>query len=646
MMYQFCVPVFSPLKFSFAMMVLFCCALQSIAQDNADNKLAAPQDEKEDTLVWYSNLDAGFLSAKKNNKFPVVYYEPEDCTACTYKADKLIKELKSSYNYFDTKTFNGNYVLILAQPKDTMLLKTAGVAAFPGAAVFTNDKKILHYKYDIELNKLLVYLGVSYDFGNIAQKIAVQNYTAYAAEKIKQSRFDTALILKYLSFYSDNQQDIYQLQREQKDAAERNAPLPTVAETLPPSPDTADAAIAPVDIIQQTEPPGQHTTKGKQKAVVKHSGKNKKNSYQQRVTVKRNVPPPEIPAPVMDTTLLLTQVPYMEAAIIADTTAAAFNFNIDTSFIIRALDSLVSKSPAADSATAALILKITETTDEYYCPFFVSKLLSANDTLFTPSVSFNYLFTNYGVLKNMKLLRKGYSSYYNLYEVLSKRLNRFIRYNGPGNMEAIKKALLFQSQFLLAIPELEHLEKPLFISNILSYNSQLKADTLFSNVAIPYLDKLTAAKPTLNIYINTLAKAIGKNFEREMDYVVWNNSPEQPGYRTDNGYRYYYPVYLKYKFGLLLNDAAWYFYQHNADTASTGRALRYAVTVLQLAPFNPFYLDTYAHLLFKKGDKKMAIIYQQKAVTEAVKMQKDYMMDAEQAVLFKNELAKMKTGKL
>jgi hypothetical protein len=375
------------------------------------------------------------------------------------------------------------------------------------------------------------------------------------------------------------------------------------------------------------------------------AGKNKKGKVK---TVVYMPPPPLISPPATDSIILQNVPIYEEPRPVPDTTASPLNFMVDTIFIMHALDSFVLQYNQPDSVAASLVLGITAALDEYYCPFFVSKLLSPNDTIFAPSPSFAYLFKHYNTFRKMRFATDMYHEhYYKLYEVLSKRLNRFIRYNESGNYQSVRKAIVFQQQFIQAIAEHEALEKPLLMANILDYNGKMEIDDLFTTAVAPYMDQLLAAKPDLPAYISSLAKKMGQSWEREMDYVVWNHSiGELPGYSTATGYKYYYPTYFKDKFGYLLNNSAWYLYGHRADTAALGQAIRYSIAALRLKPQDPFFLDTYAHVLYKKGYKAAALVQQQKAVTAASALKRDYEMKQEEVDIFIVELQKMKAGHL
>ena len=580
------------------------------------------QSNLQDTLVWYNDLRKGFDIAREKGKYAMVYYQPSPCTICTYSVAKLLNLLKNYYGSFDIKGFNEKYALIIIETADTAILKNAGIKQFPGAAVFTSNRQLLHYKYNMELDKLLLYFTYSYDFGNILENIEMQNFVNYGQDAVISSGFDRKIVLDYLATYQSNQNTIRDLNRAEEELERwRNPPPPMIMDT---------AALL-FDSTMVFTPASDYPTK-----------ENKKKKKEKNNTVE---PPVDVMAPpVVDSTILPV---YEEPAWTPDTTASSFNFRLDTTFLIRALDSLASKTNYPDSLTAVTIMNIYSLTDEYYCPFFVSKYLSTNDTAFVPSVSMEYLVSHYASLNKMKLATDDYNShFYNVYEVISKRLNRFVRYNETGDTNAIRSALKYQQAFLAMVPQLEQMEKPLFITNLLQYSNVLNIDSLFYQTAKPFFDKLVLAKPNIKAYINVQSAAIGKKYEREMDYVVWNNSAETPGYKTNNGYKYYYPVYLTDKYAYILNGAAWYLYEQKTDTVSRKLAAKYVDLALQLAPQNPYYLDTRAHLQYVSGSKAAAILTQQKAVSEAVKMRKDYLLEDKQVEMFKLELEKMKSGKL
>jgi tetratricopeptide (TPR) repeat protein len=66
-----------------------------------------------------------------------------------------------------------------------------------------------------------------------------------------------------------------------------------------------------------------------------------------------------------------------------------------------------------------------------------------------------------------------------------------------------------------------------------------------------------------------------------------------------------------------LNSIAWTIcenYKIFKDKAALKKALEWSKSSLADEPENPSFIDTYAHLLAEKGDKKNAIIYQERAI--------------------------------
>lgn len=66
-----------------------------------------------------------------------------------------------------------------------------------------------------------------------------------------------------------------------------------------------------------------------------------------------------------------------------------------------------------------------------------------------------------------------------------------------------------------------------------------------------------------------------------------------------------------------LNSVAWTIcenYKTFKDKTALKKALDWSKSCLADEPENPSFIDTYAHLLFEKGDKKNAVIYQERAI--------------------------------
>jgi hypothetical protein len=91
--------------------------------------------------------------------------------------------------------------------------------------------------------------------------------------------------------------------------------------------------------------------------------------------------------------------------------------------------------------------------------------------------------------------------------------------------------------------------------------------------------------------------------------------------------------------GSNLNTIAWLYYEYvGIDKPELlQKALNWSKTSLSIDPVNPYYLDTYAHLLYQLGRKQEAIEYQEKAVENI-----DQVVTASQKRTMRNALIRMK----
>ncbi|MDC8001090.1 hypothetical protein POV26_08580 [Aequorivita todarodis] len=62
------------------------------------------------------------------------------------------------------------------------------------------------------------------------------------------------------------------------------------------------------------------------------------------------------------------------------------------------------------------------------------------------------------------------------------------------------------------------------------------------------------------------------------------------------------------------NEAAWYVVENISDLPTLKEAIKWSKTSLDIYENNPYFLDTYAQLLYKSGDKTEGIKFQEKAV--------------------------------
>ena len=76
-----------------------------------------------------------------------------------------------------------------------------------------------------------------------------------------------------------------------------------------------------------------------------------------------------------------------------------------------------------------------------------------------------------------------------------------------------------------------------------------------------------------------------------------------------------YKLSLVKDLALLLNNFSWLFFKDGHYDDWLPQLAAWSRTSLEMEPLNPYYLDTYAHLLYIQGDKKAAADYQAKAIT-------------------------------
>jgi len=94
---------------------------------------------------------------------------------------------------------------------------------------------------------------------------------------------------------------------------------------------------------------------------------------------------------------------------------------------------------------------------------------------------------------------------------------------------------------------------------------------------------------------------------------------------------------------LLLNNISWELFKADASNEMLPVLLHWSKTSLEAEPNNPFYLDTYAHLAYAKGDKAGAVARQQKAI-ELMQAKAAYADARWMIPQMKQVLATMKAG--
>ena len=107
----------------------------------------------------------------------------------------------------------------------------------------------------------------------------------------------------------------------------------------------------------------------------------------------------------------------------------------------------------------------------------------------------------------------------------------------------------------------------------------------------------------------------------------------------ENSWKYY-----KMRFANRANNIAWkVFEEHKQNPDKLNEAFQWSSSAVQLEPENSYYLDTFAHLLYARGEKQKALEIQEKAVKNLPKA--EYGGDDEKSEIQTN-FEKMKKGEI
>ena len=107
----------------------------------------------------------------------------------------------------------------------------------------------------------------------------------------------------------------------------------------------------------------------------------------------------------------------------------------------------------------------------------------------------------------------------------------------------------------------------------------------------------------------------------------------------ENSWKYY-----KMRFANRANNIAWKVFEENKQNPDKlNEAFQWSSSAVQLEPENSYYLDTFAHLLYARGEKQKALEIQEKAVKNLPKA--EYGGDDEKSEIQTN-FEKMKKGEI
>ena len=207
--------------------------------------------------------------------------------------------------------------------------------------------------------------------------------------------------------------------------------------------------------------------------------------------------------------------------------------------------------------------------------------------------------------------------------------------------------------------------------NYMGYNERLKKGIIEVNYGelsnqldrIVFNDK-KLFEPVKTVYKEGLKKKLFSD-DNYIDFLYENNVDEAAAYFSEyyknllqkdsnlivaldkafsegddeNSWKYY-----KMRFANRANNIAWkVFEEHKQNPDKLNEAFQWSSSAVQLEPENSYYLDTFAHLLYARGEKQKALEIQEKAVKNLPKA--EYGGDDEKSEIQTN-FEKMKKGEI
>ncbi|MFL9481152.1 hypothetical protein ACI6Q2_00160 [Chitinophagaceae bacterium LWZ2-11] len=340
----------------------------------------------------------------------------------------------------------------------------------------------------------------------------------------------------------------------------------------------------------------------------------------------------------------------------------------DTALVYTCINKLISQTTEADTTLAQFII------DFYPVDVAASYLAmpdTANDKKYYDK-AFKYLVHNYKDLSKYAYNIKDdyYSKDSALYAYLNKSITgiyttteslastytddtisfKELLYTARHNQLLLRRYLIDQ------VPELTHFQMPLLLNMLNLYADSLNMSTQYIDWSRNYFNTLitdaVSAKKTIDSLNNILYAQMPAEYVVAMPdnaYSIINTddySSEQTKYlnKIDDENKSQ-PIYFRAIYANIFNNAAWYLYTHKQSNEYLKDALKWSKASLTIEPKSPYYLDTYAHLLYVTGNKAEAIQYEQRAVDESNNKQSKYYIDKDIHKTMVKDLAKMQAGR-
>jgi len=207
--------------------------------------------------------------------------------------------------------------------------------------------------------------------------------------------------------------------------------------------------------------------------------------------------------------------------------------------------------------------------------------------------------------------------------------------NYMGYAERLEKGII-EVNYRELSNQLEHItfnDKKLFEPVKTAYKEGLKKNLFSADNYIDFLydNNVDEAAVYFSEYYKNLLQKDG-NLIVALDKAFSEGDDE-------NSWKYY-----KMRFANRANNIAWkVFEEHKQNPDKLNEAFQWSSSAVQLEPENSYYLDTFAHLLYARGEKQKALEIEEKAVKNLPKA--EYGGDDEKSEIQTN-FEKMKKGEI
>lgn len=537
-------------------------------------------DSRNDTLIYSRNYKLAQQMALDSGRYLIMYTEPDPCTTCaTFTLSKSLNILNDPDAYHQIVTLHAEKsVFYFAPIQDSARFKQYGIRQFPATVVLSSDGELLYTEQGEDLHFLKAAYN-SYDNGDFYAKLDIHRTFTHLPELIQKSDYDSSYMFLYLN----------------------NLWLSGVYQ------DHDDGNYPWFEEYDDTE----KLTDNDYVESIDHDTTNTMYDDQ-----------------------LLEYVEPVEMI-----SRSPLNLSADTLFTYSLLDTLVSRYNSSflhDSVSLNQLIRYLYQL-EAYPPY----TLSENENKFVTHKAFEFLIQNYQKLKDKTFYISEYSEPVSLYEIISRRINYPI---SSGLTKDKPEALEYQLLVMKEIPSIEPLEMPLHISNLVSLYDSLQYPIHEENQIIRYLNSIGGKPEKALVIADSIQQKLTLTNTQQTLYFdyVYNYY-----YWFGGGYRYHNDelpetIYLRFKNAEILNSVAWHFYKHITDLSKLNLALQWSKSSLTLEPHNPYFLDTYAHLLYKIGSRKEALKYQKRAISEMNSKTISYEIDYSQRENIEGDYVKMK----